>query len=198
MTEYPYTKRNLLELPKEHYMYSAFSGESFLFAYSNNRKDFIERFFSRKYRFSYLFTKEVLKNSGCSIQSEYIESKTTNLEFADLLLDFLKKTKKSLNKELFIDEHILPLIKKFEVTKRIMSIEYSKENFIVYPMFANVLVRLCKNKFDVVLFNALLKINDICVSVFLSGQEELEEELLLTIISVRNELEIYNNFKETI
>ena len=110
----------------------------------------------------------------------------------------MKKRKKVLDRELLIDEHILPIIKKFEVTKRIMGIEYSKEKFIIYPMFANVLVELCKHKFNIILCNALLKINDICISIFLSTQEELEEELLLTIISVRNELEIYNKFKGSI
>lgn len=190
-TEYSYTKRNLFLLPKEHYMYSAFTGFPFLESYKKNRNNFVSTFSNKVFNYSQIFTKTLLQEllEEQAFAGVYFEKETKHTSLTETFTEILNRIIQKNDLEDLLNNQIYPMVKSFEVTKRLKN---SEDELIVYPMFANLLASICNINFNAILFNALLKLNDMCISAFLPENENSEEIIFLTLYALKQELKIYD------
>ena len=190
--EYIYTKQNLLKHPHK-YQYSIFEGEEFFIKFKKNRNSTIKFFNNRLNRFNE-------KNQNILLIPKNYK-KENNLILKDYLIFLYNSTNNILLKEEII---IKTLIKRFEVSKKLYTTYDLKEirksstifdELILYPLFSLVLQKYYNNinnhkKF--VYLNAILKVNDIIVSI--KSDFIFYEEIKLSLKALKDELNILKEY----
>lgn len=203
--QYPYVSRNLLIPPKEHYMYAKFYGEIFLKSYSDSRVNFIKKYQLENFSYNYNITK-LLINSPLykKIYSQYNFSTSVVGTAKNQLENELLKNLESIFINLINEpalssesaQTINNLIKKYEVFKRLEDSDFSTQSFIIYPICANIISYACFREFNIIFFNTLLKLNDMCISAISNAKEVDQESILLSLFSVVMEYDMYKTLKK--
>ncbi len=174
---YSYTSKNRLKHP-EKYEYTQYKGTLFLDAYEQNRKTLLKKL-------------PLVGNDIDIIVKEYNnDSHGTTKILIDMYM-FMNHGS--------IDMQIFKLVQRFEVSKKIFD-NYAEETWKRtseefsdiknYLLFGIVLIRAYKLSQNIskklVLFNALLKLNDLLISINIQNEEEqtllaycISEELLI-------------------
>ena len=171
---YSYTKNNLLGKVKEHYKYSSFDGKDFIDAYMQDRKDFLigEETVDESW-----LTKKLSNNFSATFEKSF---------FLEMFVDVLFKK----NKNIKLDK----IIQSFEVTKRLFSIyddsgrrltdvQVSSDSYI---FFSGVLAVSYASFPHPIILNALLKVNDIVISL----KEKVMKNDLKTILIYSCSIEV--------
>jgi cytidine diphosphoramidate kinase len=187
--EYQFTKNNLLK-SKEKYEYTKFIGENFLSIFSENREKFLNKIEKKINQIeknisiqSTINLHSLLDNEwsiylsgSIFLENEYktlIQKNSINL---DNLFQFLLQV----NQNFSIGEYestFLKLVQRFEVSKRLYK-SYDQEirkksldledisGYILFGLALTKLIRTSKSSYTKVIFiNALLKVDDIIISV---------------------------------
>ncbi len=162
-SSYFYTNRNLLDFP-EKYEYTNYSGSKFFVDYRNNRLNILKKISN----FIHGYSQELLLHNY--LHMHFNSSNTSSTK------KILKIFYESISLKEF-EPKILLFLKKFEVSKKIYQ-EYDVNTFTKitnehkdidnYLLFAYILIHsydLAANKqIKLILFNSLLKLNDILIS----------------------------------
>lgn len=190
--KYTYTSKNLLNYPQK-YQYSKFDESSFVGQFKRDRNDALQ-FFHRR------LLKVQKHYSNCCLMSEVFECgddfvlKNFLLFLKCVDIDILQEYKKT----------ILKLVKRFEVSKRLYTtydkLEIKKSSDVYdelsnYPLFGIVLQKLyheCDNEEKLILFNTIVKLNDIVSSI--KSEFLFSEEIQYAIDSISGELNILKEY----
>jgi cytidine diphosphoramidate kinase len=216
--QYIYSSENRLEVP-EKYEYSKYGGNAFLNTYLDSRKTAIASLGERirairdlygDAKVRYFLQEEYVKDekAGYFLAQELgsLEAqKEGDIVLSSFLLDFLKNGVSGKIEKKTISTLLL-LIKRFEVSKKLFltysndavkktSAEY--DMFINYPLFSLVLQtlsKIAKNKpEELIAFNAILKVNDIIVSIL--PLLSTPAEYFLAEAALKAELSLFEKIK---
>ncbi len=156
-SEYKYSKYNLLEKPQR-YQFTKFEGKEFLIAYTKSRKKYLLKLNVKNPSYDEL--ESILKNKNGEHNSN------TEKKLTKICLELINNQNFS-----NIDNDIDFYLKKFEISKKILSDynvekefeEYDKlENYV---MLSLILIMKFKKMYDLRFINTILKLNDtICSS----------------------------------
>lgn len=166
MNEYPYCKKNLLEVPQK-YQLTPYEGIDFLKSYKKPRLELLKKNDEKNYDIRNII-KNLKKNN---------QSKNT----IDILINILQKLiRDQLNEEELNDFNFI--LKKFEIKKKIFSEHnlninennsnfHDIRNYIVFSVICNILYEKSSNlKF----LNSGLKVNDLISSIKESINDKID------------------------
>tara|TARA_B100001750_G_scaffold236078_1_gene239445 strand:+ start:118 stop:702 length:585 start_codon:yes stop_codon:yes gene_type:complete len=156
-SEYIYSKDNLLEKPQK-YQFTKFEGKEFLNIYTNSRKKHLLKLNVKNP------CQDELESILLNKNTEY--SSTTEKKLTKICLELINN--QNIAK---IDNNVNFYLKKFEISKKILSDYSVKKEFEEYDKLENyvmlslILVIKFKKIYDLRFINTILKLNDtICSS----------------------------------
>lgn len=207
--QYEYTKENRIKYP-ERYQYTDYEGKFFFEKYKKNREKVLDllkyKLYKKGCREEYLNEENEIRTYIYNNLRKHIESDDNTLITKMYLIELWNKVKKHEALEEDI-KNIFKLINKFEVSKKIYysyekgsfkNNSLSYDHYINYIIFSNLLLSTMNlsisNNKRYIIFNTILKLNDLIISLIDNLLEE--DQILLVYICIKNELINYYKIKE--